>query len=104
MTETMKENLICAYNRYCTSNMASIWQAYDKPSDAKISIWHDIVYKYGYSNPRIIGKTCMFFSVGALKDDEFYFITYAHDYHAKVSEIESWIEERKQANNRPKLA
>mgnify|MGYP006978494560 CR=1 FL=1 len=102
MTETMKENLIWAYNRYCKSSMTSLWHAYDNPSNAKARIWFNIGKKY--TNPRIIGYNCMFFSVGALKDDEFYFITHQHDYHAKVSEIESWIEERKQAYKQTKLA
>lgn len=56
-----------AYERYQNSNMYSIYEAYGKPSQAKVRAWHYCMKLKEEKNGKglkVIGKSCHFFSAG----------------------------------------
>lgn len=58
------------YKDYLKSEMWTIFRAYGRPSDAKISIWfgkcHDLMAQFDGYDLKVIRKNCNFFTAGFL--------------------------------------
>lgn len=69
MTKTIErcKKARAAYLRYLASNYDTIFEAYGKPSQAKIEAWadcHEMCYKHRGQGLRVISKNCHIFTAG----------------------------------------
>ena len=91
MTEIKGKKLLGFYQSYCRSTEYNIFQAYNRPSDAKIRAFDyclDLMSKLDGHGIRIVGHNCMTFSAGFEfeKDGRRYYchITPTYDYWGYV--------------------
>ena len=73
MQKTNSKQIKGAYQSWMRSNEENIFQAYDRPSHAKINAWEyceNLCKKHNGHGLRVIGHSCHFFSAGFIGDVE----------------------------------
>ena len=92
MTKTNNQRIRDAYQSYRMSNMENLYDAYGRPSDAKLQAWtycRKLCYEHGGRALKVIGAGTFTFSAGFLFTDEngkacFCWITKDYDRYMEV--------------------